>query len=271
MSGLKSLIKSAGDATAGKGTISVLYGEAGLGKTTIAAMCFPRPLFIPIEADGIRSLPDEVAVLPAPPDSATVIQYLSDIYEEVQAGTFEYDTVVLDSVSHLDTMIVAEVLETHGVSSLGDVGGFGKGYSEATGIMEAVKGWCNAIVEYGIHIVGCAHVGYVNVDLPDKDPYSRFILQLGKGSTKCWLNQVSACIHVRESVTRNKDKKTGSITTTTVPNMRILDMVPKASNSSKNRFGVASEIMFEYNPEAGQFTNPLEPIYRFTQRKEAVQ
>ena len=86
--------------------ILTLFGEGGMGKTTLAAM-FPKPVFIRTE-DGTASLQgnDDVAMFPLASSSADVL----DAIESLATQDHEFKTLVLDSVTQLATIIEHEIV-----------------------------------------------------------------------------------------------------------------------------------------------------------------
>ena len=109
--------------------IATLFGEGGMGKTTLAAM-FPKPVFIRTE-DGTASLVgnDDVALFPLARSSQDVIDAM------IALGTEEHDrkTLVFDSITQLATMIEHEIVVADaGSKSINQAsGGYGAGYTEA--------------------------------------------------------------------------------------------------------------------------------------------
>ena len=258
---LQSFIRPASDFQVGKGTFVTFFGDAGVGKTTAAARCFPSPIFLPIEP-GLRSVLDVDAFSP-PTTSGQVIWYLNQIKESVSLGSFRHKTIVLDSVSELDTMISRELCKSDHVDNIYDYKkGFGKGQSAVGNVQTEVKEICKDIVSLGINVVAISHAKIELIDPPDGDSYTRWVLQMVRSSTFQWVNQVDAVIHVRESLSTMREKgKPGKAKS--VMNQRVFDMVAKPASVSKNRMGIQSEVLFTFDPEKGEFNNPLAPIFNF--------
>ena len=86
--------------------IMTIFGEGGLGKTTLAAM-FPKPVFIRTE-DGTASLTgnDNVSLFPL----ATSTQDVLDAIETLGTEKHEFKTLVIDSITQLATLIEAVIV-----------------------------------------------------------------------------------------------------------------------------------------------------------------
>ena len=99
---LKSLSKPTGQ----RPIIATLFGEGGMGKTTLAAM-FPKPVFIRTE-DGTASLTgnDNVSLFPL----ATSTQDVLDAIETLGTEKHEFKTLVIDSITQLATLIESEIV-----------------------------------------------------------------------------------------------------------------------------------------------------------------
>jgi len=122
---LKTLSKPSGQ----RPIIATLFGEGGMGKTTLASM-FPSPVFIRTE-DGTASLAgnDNVSLFPL----ATSTQDVLDAIEALATQKHDHKTLVIDSITQLATMVEAEIVaadpKAKSINQAG--GGYGAGYSTA--------------------------------------------------------------------------------------------------------------------------------------------
>jgi hypothetical protein len=123
---LKSLSKPDGS----RPIIATLFGEGGMGKTTLAAM-FPKPVFIRTE-DGTASLWLVMTM------SACFLwprrtQDVLDAIEALATEKHEHKTLVIDSITQLATLIESEIVaadpKAKSINQAG--GGYGAGYSTA--------------------------------------------------------------------------------------------------------------------------------------------
>lgn len=246
-----------------------IAGVAGVGKTTIAHRCFPKPIFIPIE-NGLLSVQDADA-FQRPNNTGEILYFLEAARQARLAGTFAFETVILDSVSELETMAVREVCAQHGVAAIGDVKGFGTGYGQVGDIHRTIREKCEELLNAGLHVVAISHAVSVEEKLPDSEPYSTYALQIGKKGSAQWLNQVDCCIHVKASASIKEVGAAKHKISKAIKNQRILDMVSKPSTMAKNRFGVNQEITFTFTPDGGHFNNPLAPILGFAGFEQRAQ
>ena len=94
---LKSLSKPSGQ----RPIIATIFGEGGMGKTTLASM-FPNPVIIRTE-DGTASLTgnDNVSLFPLSTSSQDVL----DAIEALATQDHKHRTLVIDSITQLATMV----------------------------------------------------------------------------------------------------------------------------------------------------------------------
>lgn len=108
-----------------------IYGQTMNGKSYLACE-FPNPLFLdtdgnaeanPYPAIELRNIKDGNGKI-----SRSVIQQLDEIITALQVEKHSYETVVLDVIDDIVTMMETAICDENGVQSLGDIP-YGKGYS----------------------------------------------------------------------------------------------------------------------------------------------
>ena len=162
---LKSLSKPTGQ----RPVIATLFGEGGMGKTTLAAM-FPKPLFIRTE-DGTASLQgnENVSLFPLATSSKDVF----DAIEVLATEKHEFKTLVIDSITQLATMIESEIVaadpKAKSINQAG--GGYGAGYGTASEVHRQVRYWAVSLAyETGQIVVFLGEADHETFDLPDTEP-----------------------------------------------------------------------------------------------------
>ena len=170
---LKSLSKPTGQ----RPIIATLFGEGGMGKTTLAAM-FPKPVFVRTE-DGTASLQgnDEVSLFPI-------------------ANSSE---------------IVAADPKAKTINQAG--GGYGAGYSTAAEKHRQMREWAGALAyDNGMNVVFIGHADTETLDLPDMDPFARYTVRMHKKAIPHYTDNVDLVGHLPEAMAiRNVPFQLGNV------------------------------------------------------------
>jgi phage nucleotide-binding protein len=235
---LKNLSKPTGQ----RPIIMTLFGEAGVGKTTLAAM-MPKPVIIRTE-DGTMSLQgnDEVSLF----DLAKTSQDVLDAIEALATQEHDFKTVVLDSITQLATIIESEIVaadpKAKSINQAG--GGYGAGYNSAAEKHRQVRDWIGSLAyERNMNVVFIAHADTETMDLPDMDAYSRYTIRMHKKSLPHYVDNVDLVGMVRlKTFTRGDEGKKRAIST----GEREIICFPQASSVTKNRFAIAEPIPFTF-------------------------
>ncbi len=221
--------------------IATIVGDAGMGKTTLAAT-FPSPIVIRAE-DGVQGVPDEIA-----PHALPVIKSPDDLWEQLQ-GLYKEDhgfrTVVIDSVTQLEQMFVSHIVENDPKrprSINQALGGYGAGWQAVGDMHRRVRKAAGALTDKGMHVVFLAHADTTTVEPPDGDPYTRYDLRLNKRSVAPYTDNVDVVgyLKLRTYTTGDGDKKKA-----VTDGSRVLVTYATPNNISKNRYGINEDLPVE--------------------------
>lgn len=237
---LKTLSKPTGQ----RPIICTLFGEGGMGKTTLAAM-FPNPVFIRTE-DGTASLAgnDNVSLFPL----ATSTQDVLDAIEALATQKHDHKTLVIDSITQLATMVEAEIVaadpKAKSINQAG--GGYGAGYSTAAEKHRQIRDWAGSLAyEKGMNVIFIGHADTEMLDLPDMDAFARYTVRMHKKSLPHYTDNVDlvGLIRLKTLIRGGDGDKKRAIST----GEREIICHPQASSVTKNRFNVSEPLAFTFD------------------------
>ena len=149
----------------------IVHGPPGVGKTTLLAS-LPKPVLIDVEGGlGLNDIPH----FPL----ATSFQDVKDAFgAAVEAG--EFQTIIIDSLDHIEPLVWAEVCKREGVESIEKVGGgFSKGYIEALKVWAELWEYVNsASRDCGITVAMTAHSKVRTFKDPEGVSYDRYEMKM---------------------------------------------------------------------------------------------
>lgn len=102
----------------------LIYGDSGLGKTTLAVELFPKSIILGAEY-GFKGINGAVGV--SVPDFYTLMQYADAL--DTEEARAKYDTIIVDTTTKIGEIIETYILSMYGKNSLSECGGFGKAYN----------------------------------------------------------------------------------------------------------------------------------------------
>lgn len=154
----------------------VLYGVAGIGKTTFAAK-WPKPLFLDVEQgswqlDVARVIPKSYAEF-------------KDCIRQLQADAMGYQTLVIDSADWLEQMMVKHICAEAGISSIEKYEkGYGKGWTKVA------EDWAQLLDQLdrlrltkNMNILFIVHSRIKRYEPADDTGYDRYTLTMSERST----------------------------------------------------------------------------------------
>lgn len=166
-----------GSISKSKRTVSertLLIGTEKIGKSTFGASA-PAPVFIASE-EGINHLD-----VPAFPEPKTA-QDIYDALDELETGTHEFQTLVVDSIDWMEPLLIAELCERNKWESIDDPG-FGKGQVALGEVWRGVLSRFDRLRRSrNMEIILLAHAQVRTFQNPTGPDFSRYELVLTKGA-----------------------------------------------------------------------------------------
>lgn len=222
--------------------ICTITGDAGLGKTSLAAT-FPNPIFIRAE-DGLQAVPST-----SRPDAFPLLSNVDMLWEQLTALIKEdhkYKTLVVDSVTQLDTLFTNYIVDTDPKkpkSIAQALGGYGAGFQALSSLHGRVRKAAGILNETkGMNIVFIAHSETETIELPDADPYTRYNIRMQKKSVSHFIDNVDMVAYLKlETHTFGDGERKKALSDGT----RILVSYATAANISKNRFGIEKDLIVQ--------------------------
>lgn len=153
---------------------TLLIGTEKIGKSTFGASA-PAPVFIASE-EGINHLD-----VPAFPEPKTA-QDVYDALDELETGTHEFQTLVVDSIDWMEPLLIAELCERNKWESIEDPG-FGKGQVALGEVWRGVLARFDRLRRArNMEIILLAHAQVRSFQNPTGPDFSRYELVLTKGA-----------------------------------------------------------------------------------------
>ena len=212
----------------GKKRRTLLYGPAGIGKTTWAAK-WPNPIVIATECGS-----DDLNVTRTPllTSSKEVVQVCREVVDS------EYDTVIIDSVDWLEALIEKDLHDSNFNQA------FGQGLVEIGRRVSVVLGLLSKVTEAGKHVVLIGHSHVKNITRPDGTSWSRYEPKLTKhacAKVSEWADEVVFA----NTVVRTTNKQVGmKMVAVGSEGERVLNTVGSATCEAKHR---AAGLKDQYN------------------------
>ncbi len=239
-----SILDSIVTTTPGAPRITV-YGKPGIGKSTLASN-FPKPLFILTEDSelvGIKRLP--------------IAKSFTDVWGMVKGlleiEKLEYKTIVIDSISKLDALVVEHVLSKEPVGKNGmqpttlaaACGGFGAGFQRAASIHRAFKAQMDKFKERGITVIYVSHLAVTKHKSPDADDYDIHNIVMNHASSReCYIDDVDL-VGFCKLKSYTSETESGRIIVKSTEERVIVTGISDA-HVSKNRFAMPNEMPMKF-------------------------
>lgn len=247
-----SILQSAAPA-APEPLIVTICGTPGSGKTSLAAT-FPKPFLIRTQGEAVpRDLSGDER-----PDELGETDSVGMLWDQLKALAMEdhaYKTVIIDSVTGLENLFIADVLasdaKARGIQQA--LGGYGAGRDAVAAQHMRVRRAAEAIRRRGIHVVFLAHSDINRIDPPDSDGYTAWGLRLHSKSQGSYVDSVDVVGFLKQAVIlRGEEGQKKAVTT----DDRVLVTYLTPANISKNRLGITEDI------EVQKGVNPLAEYLR---------
>ncbi|MEY2669016.1 MAG: hypothetical protein RJA59_1654, partial [Pseudomonadota bacterium] len=149
-----------------------LYGPEGVGKTSFAAGA-PKPVFITNEDGG--ALLDLAAI---------IVESWRDVQAAIRAlweERHDYQTVVLDTVDHLERLLITHIEQREEAPNIEAVGGgYGKGWEMVRQEWGRTLDELDNLRERGMHVILLAHADARTVKNPSGPDYDQWDLRCNK-------------------------------------------------------------------------------------------
>lgn len=231
--------------------VCTILGDAGVGKTSLAAS-LPKPIFIRAE-DGLQAVSGSKR-----PQAFPKLKKVDDLWDQLNALITEdhdFRTLVVDSVTALERMFIAAVIESDPKKPRGiqqALGGYGAGRDAVLGMHARLRKAAEVLGERrGMHVVFIAHADTNRVEPPDDDSYMRYTLRLHEKSMAPYIDDVDLVGFLRlETYVRGEGEKKKAVSDGT----RVLICHAMAACVSKNRFGISEPLVVQ------PAVNPLSKI-----------
>lgn len=222
-----------------------VFSKPGVGKSTLAAS-FPNPLFILTEETGLVGV--------SAFDVATTFQEVWDHVTQLLAlPEIPYKTIVLDSISKFDALVVQYILENEKPDKNGNkattlntaCGGYGAGALRAQSLHRAFKAKMDKLQERGITCIYIAHCGVSKIKSPDSEDYDVFSIEMSNDKCKVpYIDDVDFCGFCRlRSFTTETDSGRTIVKST---DERVIITGVNDAHVSKNRFAMPNEIAMNF-------------------------
>lgn len=234
----------------------LIYGTKGVGKTTFCADA-PAPIFLFTE-DGAGSLTldtfhddDGKPIIFASYDQ--VIEAIGVLYQ----GEHSFETLVLDSLDHLEPLIWGKVVadmrqRSPGISTIEDIP-YGKGYTLALAYWRELIAGLNALRnDRDMAIILTAHEQIRRFESPETDSFDRYSIKLHEKASAVVQELVDVILFAKhktmlksEDLGFNQSRLRGVST-----GERIICTSETPGYVAKNRYKLPAEISL---PEQGPF------------------
>lgn len=232
--------------------IATIVGTAGSGKTSLACT-FPGPVvMIRTQGEAVpRDLPK--AQQPDTFPELTGTSALWGVFEALRDEDHAYKTLVIDSVTGLEQLFVAEILEQDGkAKGINQAfGGYGAGPAAVMALHARVRKWAEILrKKKGMYIIFLAHADITRIDPPDSDGYSMHTLRLPAKSMAPYVDNVDLVGFLKQAmILRGEEGSKKAITT----GDRVLVTYMTPATVAKNRLGITEDI------DVVKGENPLAP------------
>lgn len=221
---------------------TLLYGIAGVGKTTFGAMA-PDPIVIQTE-EGSNDI--DCARTPLLTTFEDVLGTLRDLYNEEH----DFQTVVIDSFDWLERLVWDRVCHDNNVESIEKIG-YGKGYVYALAHWQRVLDGLDALRDKrGMSSVCIAHAKVEKFADPANESYDRYLPRLHKlASALCceWADEVLFATYETFTSKAEDDSRARGVGN----GDRVLRTTERPAHVAKNRLGMPDEIELDYRAYAG--------------------
>ena len=216
---------------------AVVYGPEGVGKTTFAS-AWPGAVFIDVEGGSNHY---DVARMPRPETWSQLLEIVNACAEFPEIGT-----VIVDTADAAEALCMRHILLEKKWKSIEDAG-YGKGYTylqeEFSKLLHSLDGCVNA----GKNALIVAHAQIRKFEQPDElGAYDRWELKLQKKDAplvKEWSDLLLFANYKTDTMKddNGKYRATGG-------KRRMMYTSHTAAYDAKNRFGLADELPFEFEP-----------------------
>ena len=257
--------------------VITVVGFAGGGKSSLAGL-FPSPIFIQAEnaTSVFETMPEELqpAFFPQLPiaNAKKNIKTSDVLFEQLReliTAQHDFKTVVIDTVTALNALFEAEVVEfdDKGASNIGEAaGGYNKGYLVVAGMHAKLRSACEHLRKRGISVVFLAHTGIVKMkNRPESGEYVAYSLDMHERSRAIYVSSsdIVAYLKARDFVIGGEENKKGQTTKfgrVTNTGERVLITSSDGTIGyidAKNRYNLPDEI------EVNKGENPLIALIPF--------
>lgn len=235
----------------GSGIKAVLYGQEGVGKSSLAAQ-IPGIVFIDCEGSTTKM---NVRRLPAPTSWAMLCDEMDYIREN--AAQKGYKAVAIDTFDWAESLALQAICIEHKVNGIEGLN-YGKGWQYECELIGKFLNSTDKLIKAGIHVILICHAISRKTTLPEEiDEFDHWELKLGNKTTnkiapllKEW-SDMTLFLAFKTQVMAADDK--GKVHKATSV-QRVMYATKSAWWDAKNRFGLPDMMPLSYGAVAHLFT-----------------
>ena len=230
----------------------IVYGTSGVGKTTFCSQA-PKPIFIQTEAgEGLLTL-----------SAFPIAKSFDDVLSAIETLIIEdndFETLVIDSLDHLEPLIWQLVCTEQGVDSIEKIG-YQKGYTFALDHWrKLVRAITTLRSKKNMAVVLIAHTHIRKHESPVSDTYDRYEIKLHHKAASYMQESADAVLFASHKIiTKKEDKGFGQHRVRGMSTgERRLCCSEKPGFIAKNRYGLPDEIDLSWAAFQESFTQSIE-------------